>query len=228
MGQKGGPNIPIENSVFVVDSKNPRTTLSTLLALFSNALGSNTGVNLSGFGYTSAFTFSTSTTNFNFSDLSVLKFTNNLTISSWIYPVSYGGVSSGRIYDKFKTTIPQSGYAMWIDNNIGTNAIAFGTGWSVSTSVARVNNVITLNTWQHVSVTFSGSACTFYINGASVGTSTGIQAPTSGTNSAIIGNNTGNTNNFDGKIDNLRIYSRALKGSEISQIYNATKSRYGL
>lgn len=228
MGQKGGPNIPVDNSVFVIDSKNPRTTLSSLLALFSNALGSNTSVSLSGSGYTSAFTFSTSTTNFNFSDLSVLKFTNNLTISSWIYPNSFGGGSSGRIYDKFKTTLPQSGYAMWIDNNIGTNAIAFGTGYVVSTSVARVNNVIVLNTWQHVSVTFSGTACTFYLNGASVGTVTGITAPTSGTNAAIIGNNTGNTNYFDGKIDNLRIYSRALKDSEISQIYNATKSRYGL
>lgn len=228
MGQKGGPNIPVENSVFVIDSKNPRSNLSSLLALFSNALGSNTSVTLSGSGYTSAFTFSTSTTNFNFSDLSVLKFTNNLTISSWIYPNSFGGGSSGRIYDKFKTTLPQSGYAMWIDNNIGTNAIAFGTGYVVSTSVARVNNVITLYTWQHVSVTFSGTACTFYLNGASVGTVTGITAPTSGTNAAIIGNNTGNTNYFDGKIDNLRIYSRALKSSEISQIYNATKSRYGL
>lgn len=228
MGQKGGPNIPVENSVFVIDSKNPRSNLSSLLALFSNALGSNTSVTLSGSGYTSAFTFSTSTTNFNFSDLSVLKFTNNLTISSWIYPNSFGGGSSGRIYDKFKTTLPQSGYAMWIDNNIGTNAIAFGTGYVVSTSVARVNNVITLYTWQHVSVTFSGTACTFYLNGASVGTVTGITAPTSGTNAAIIGNNTGNTNYFDGKIDNLRIYSRALKDSEISQIYNATKSRYGL
>lgn len=228
MGQKGGPNIPVDNSVFVIDSKNPRTNLSSLLALFSNALGSNTSVTLSGSGYTSAFTFSTSTTNFNFSDLSVLKFTNNLTISSWIYPNSFGGGSSGRIYDKFKTTLPQSGYAMWIDNNIGTNAIAFGTGYVVSTSVARVNNVITLYTWQHVSVTFSGTACTFYLNGASVGTVTGITAPTSGTNAAIIGNNTGNTNYFDGKIDNLRIYSRALKSSEISQIYNATKSRYGL
>lgn len=228
MGQKGGPNIPVDNSVFVIDSKNPRTNLSSLLALFSDALGSNTSVTLSGSGYTSAFTFSTSTTNFNFSDLSVLKFTNNLTISSWIYPNSFGGGSSGRIYDKFKTTLPQSGYAMWIDNNIGTNAIAFGTGYVVSTSVARVNNVITLYTWQHVSVTFSGTACTFYLNGASVGTVTGITAPTSGTNAAIIGNNTGNTNYFDGKIDNLRIYSRALKSSEISQIYNATKSRYGL
>lgn len=228
MGQRGGPNIPIESSVFVVDSKNPRSNLSSLLSFFANAIGTVTGVTLSGTGNTATFTFSTSTDNFNFSDLSLLKFTNHLTISSWIYPNTYGGGSSGRIFDKFKTTVPQSGYAMWIDNNIGTNAIAFGTGYVVSTSVARVNNVITLSTWQHVSVTFSGSACTFYVNGASVGTVTGITAPTSGTNAAIIGNNTGNTNNFDGKIDNLRIFSRSLPSREILQIFNATKSRYGL
>lgn len=228
MGQRGGPNIPIDSSVFVIDSKNPRSSLSSLLSFFANVVGTVTGTTIAGTGYTNTFTFASATDNFNFSDLSSLKFTNNLTISSWIYPNTYGGGSSGRIFDKFKTTFPQSGYAMWIDNNLGTNAIAFGTGYAVSTSVARINNAITLGVWQHVSVTFSGSACTFYVNGSSVGTVTGITAPTSGTNAAIIGNNTGNTNNFDGKIDNLRIFSRALISSEILQFYNATKSRYGL
>ena len=228
MGQNGGPKIPIDGNVFTLDSKNPQTNISSLIALISNVTATVTGATISGTGYTNTFSFASATDNFNFSDLSFLKFTNNITISSWIYPNTFGGGNSGRIFDKFKTTVPQSGYALWVDNNIGTNAIAFGTGWAVSTSVARVNNVITLGTWQHVSVTFSGSACTFYVNGLSVGTVTSITAPTSGTNAAIVGNNSSNTNNFDGKIDNLRIFSRTLQSSEILQFYNATKSRYGL
>ncbi len=228
MGQRGGPDIPIDNNVFLIDSKNPRSSISSLISLISNATATVTGTTISGTGYTVAFTFSSSTNNINFSDLSFLKLTSQLSISSWIYPYSFGGVNSGRIYDKFKTTVPQSGYALWVDNNTGTNAIAFGTGWSVSTSVARINNAITLNTWQHVALTFSGTACTFYINGSSIGTSTGLVAPVSGTQNAIVGNNTGNTNYFDGKIDNLSIYSRSLTASEILKVYNATKSRYGL
>lgn len=228
MGQKGGPDIPFDNNVFLIDSKNPRSSISSLISLISDTLGTVTGTTISGTGYTSAFTFSSSTNNINFSDLSFLKLTSQLSISSWIYPYSFGGVSSGRIYDKFKTTVPQTGYALWVDNNTGVNSIAFGTGWSVSTSVARINNAITLNTWQHVCLTFSSTACTFYINGSSIGTSTGLVAPVSGTQNAIVGNNTGNTNYFDGKIDNLSIYSRSLTASEILKIYNASKSRYGL
>ncbi len=228
MGQKGGPDIPLENNLLILDSKNPRSSISRLVSVITNTLATVTGATIAGSGYTSSFTFSGSTNNINFSDLSFLKLTSQITISSWIYPVSFGGGSVGRIYDKWKTTVPQSGYAFFIDNSTGVSAIGFGTGWAISTSVARVNNAITLNTWQHVSVTFSGTACTFYKNGYSIGTVTGLVAAVSGTESALIGNNSGNTNNFDGKIDNLIIYSRGLTSTEISRIYTSTKSRYGL
>jgi hypothetical protein len=228
MGQKGGPNIPTENNVFSIDSKNPRSSISSLVSIITRALATVTGTTIAGSGFTSAFTFSASTNNINFSDLSLLKLTSQLTISSWIYPYSFGGGNTARIYDKWKTTFPQTGYAFFIDNNTGVSSIGFGTGYLVSTSVARVNNVITLNTWQHLSVTFSGTACTFYKNGTAVGTVTGLTAPVSGTENAIVGNNAGNTNNFDGKIDNLSIYSRSLRADEISKIYTSLKSRYGL
>lgn len=228
MGQKGGPNLPIQSCVFTIDSKNTQSSLSSLRSLFTNFLGSVTGTTISGNGFTASYTFAGTTHKIDFSDQSILKITSALSISSWIYPVSFGGANAGRIYDKWKTTVPQSGYGFFIDNAIGTNALAFGTGWVISTSVARVSNVITLNIWQHVSVTFAGGACTFYVNGVSVGTVTSITAPTSGTNSAIVGNSTGDANYFDGKIDNLRIYNRSLNGVEILQIYNATKTRYGL
>ncbi len=228
MGQRGGPNIPNENNVFSIDSKNPRSSISSLVSVISTALATVTGTTIAGSGFSSAFTFSASTNNINFSDLSLLKLTSQLTISSWIYPYSFGGGNAARIYDKWKTTFPQTGYAFFIDNNTGVNSIGFGTGYLISTSVARVNNVITLNTWQHMSVTFSGTACTFYKNGAVVGTVTGLTAPVSGTENAIVGNNAGNTNYFDGKIDNLSIYSRSLTANEISKIYTSLKTRYGL
>lgn len=228
MGQKGGPNIPVENNVFAIDSKNPRSKINSLVSIITNTLASVTGTTIAGSGYTSAYTFSASTNNINFSDLSILKLTNQITISSWIYPYSFGGGNAGRIYDKWKTTFPQNGYAFFIDNNTGVSAIGFGTGWAISTSVARVNGAINLNSWQLMSVTFSGTACTFYKNGVSIGTVTGLTAAVSGTNNAIVGNNTGDVNYFDGKIDNLSIYSRSLSAIEINRIYTSTKSRYGL
>jgi hypothetical protein len=228
MGQRGGPNVPLESNIFSIDSKNPRSSISSLISLITNTFATVSGTTISGSGFTSSFTFSSSTNNINFSDLSFLKLTSQLSISAWIFPFSFGGGSSGRIYDKWKTTFPQNGYAFFIDNNIGVSAIGFGTGYAVSTSVARVNNAIDLNSWQHMLVTFSGTACTFYKNGSSIGTVTGLTAPVTGTQNAIIGNNPGNTNYFDGKIDNLSIYSRSLSADEIRKIYTSLKSRYGL
>lgn len=228
MGQKGGPNIPLENSVFLIDSKNPRSKIDSLVSLISKVSGAVTGTTIAGSGFTVSFTFASSTNKIDFSDLSFLKLTSQLSVSAWIYPYSFGGGNSARIYDKWKTNLPQSGYALFIDNNTGVNAIGFGTGWTISTSVARVNNVITLNTWQHVAVTFSGTACTFYKDGQIVGTVTGLTAPVSGTQNAIVGNNSGNVNYFDGKIDNLSVYSKALTAKDVLQTYLSTKSRFGL
>jgi hypothetical protein len=228
MGQNGGPNIPLENNIFMIDSKNPRSNINSLISVISNVLSTVTGTTIAGSGYSSAYTFSASTNNINFADLSFLKLTNQITISSWIYTFSFGGGSAGRIYDKWRTTFPQTGYAFFIDNVVGVNSISFGTGFLISTTIARVNNAIDLNTWQHMAVAFSGTACTFYKNGYSIGTVTGLSAAVSGTENAVVGNNLSNVNYFDGKIDNLIIYSRALTASEISKIHTSTKSRYGL
>jgi hypothetical protein len=71
-----------------------------------------------------------------------------------------------------------------------------------------------------VAVTLSGSTCRLYLNGAQVGTSSAITLKPSS-----LGNTTLNylgrsqwaaDSYFNGALDDLRIYSRALTGSEIS------------
>jgi hypothetical protein len=66
------------------------------------------------------------------------------------------------------------------------------------------------------------------VNGSSIGSSGNITNPSSGSNSLIIGNNSSGTNNFDGKIDFVKIFDTALTSRDIYDIYNSTKSRYGL
>lgn len=229
MGQNYNPKpVKTENVKFMLDVRNTLSQLNYSDYL-NNFLGTATGATTSGLGTSLGLLFAGLTDKIDFSNLTSLNFTSTpISIVAWIYPISFGGGSSGRIVDKFKTTVPQTGYAMWIDNNIGTNAIAFGTGWTVSTSVGRINNVITLNSWQHVVVTYAGTSCTFYVNGASVGSSGSITNPSSGSNSLIVGNNSSGTNNFDGKIDFVKIYNTPLTDKDIKDIYNSTRSRYGL
>ena len=46
--------------------------------------------------------------------------------------------------------------------------------------------------------------------------------------SVCLGNNFAGQFNFDGTLGTIRVYDRALSAVEIAQIYNASKSRYGL
>ena len=229
MGQYYNPKpVKTENVKFSMDVRNTFSRFN-YTDLINNFIGTATGATSSGIGISLGVLFSALTDKIDFSNLTSLNFvTTPISIVAWIYPNSYGGGSSGRIVDKFKTTFPQTGYALWIDNSVGVNSLRFGTGFTVSTTIATMNNAITLNTWQHVAVTYAGTSCTFYVNGSSIGSSGNITNPSSGSNSLIIGNNSSGTNNFDGKIDFVKIFDTALTSRDIYDIYNSTKSRYGL
>jgi hypothetical protein len=229
MGQYYNPKpVKTENVKFLMDVRNSFSRFN-YADLINNFIGTATGATSSGIGISLGVLFSALTDKIDFSNLTSLNFvTTPISIVAWIYPISYGGGSQGRIVDKFKTTFPQTGYALWIDNTIGVSSLRFGTGFTVSTTIATINNSITLNTWQHVAVTYAGTSCTFYVNGSSIGSSGNITNPSSGSNSLIIGNNSSGTNNFDGKIDFVKIFDTALTSRDIYDIYNSTKSRYGL
>jgi hypothetical protein len=80
--------------------------------------------------------------------------------------------------------------------------------------------------WYHGVVVKSGTSISLYLNGSLEAISTSTVESTTGltmfgTNKSLAGNF------FDGKIDDVRIYSRALSENEISQLYSSSVySRY--
>lgn len=143
---------------------------------------------------------------------SSLNLTGSFTISTWIYPEGFGGGSLGRIVDKGGVT---EGYYISLDDSSNNVKYASQSGafWSSANSV-------TLNTWQLVSVVFDGTNVIIYVNGVSKGTDT-IGAPTSSpSNIFTIGNRSTSDRAFDGFIDEVRIYNRALTTAEITDLYN--------
>jgi hypothetical protein len=233
MGQRGGPNIPLEQLQFAFDPKNPKVSISSYLSIFGE-IASAIGTSLSGTGFTSGMLFSAVADKLNFTNLSTLNISGSLSIAAWIYPRSFGGGNAARIYDKFQYSPPYgtpAGTSFYIDNNVGTNAIGYNSGLIFGTTVRRIDNQVTLNTWQHFAISHNGSTATvtFYKNGASIGSSGSTLAPVAATGSSVcVGNNFAGQFNFDGTIGTVRVYNRAITATEIAQIYNSTKSRYGL
>jgi hypothetical protein len=108
-----------------------------------------------------------------------------------------------------------NGYIFSLNNNSITNGLLFYSG-GVN---ASTSNVITLNRWQHVASVFNGSTVTLYVNGIAVSTQA-QPALTASTASLGIGIRPADSlRGFDGIIDEVRIYNRALSDSEMKQLY---------
>src|SRR3989344_4573527 len=146
-----------------------------------------------------------------------------VTYSAWIYPKGYGSGSQGHIFNK--------GAANWNSSfyfNSGST-LRFFWEYSVASVNSITSNTIALNVWAHVAVTYDVNGdrkAHIYING--VETSYSTQTASSGTRvdnageSQIIGADDADATYsrfFNGLIDDVRVYNRALSGDEIKRLY---------
>jgi len=79
--------------------------------------------------------------------------------------------------------------------------------------------------YNHVALVYTSTSFDAFINGSLVSTVSGYNGAQTDAGTNAIGNfdfGGGFTNPFDGKIDDVRLYDRALSSSEISDIYNNT------
>jgi len=133
---------------------------------------------------------------------------------------------------------------------IGTSSPTGGDGIrlrrdSTATIEIKMNNSIILNssttlsiaTGYHFVLTRSGSAVTVYLNGRSDGTATYGTALNFGTCGDItiaadITNGVSCTdapvNEFDGQLDDMRVYSRALSSEEVAKLYQLVPERVNI
>jgi hypothetical protein len=91
---------------------------------------------------------------------------------------------------------------------------------STTTTIAGSGDLVT-GVWTHMALVYDGSAVTIYKDGEAVG-STVIQGPISSNPavSAWIGGNppSATSKPFDGVLDDVRVYERALSPAEIWQL----------
>ncbi len=114
-------------------------------------------------------------------------------------------------------------------NGAGADKIFFGyrmegQSWSTTLSVQLTN--LNLADWNHYAVTWDGTTVRFFWNGVEKGSGialTGILQPNDATTPLELGRDIhGGAEYFNGDLDELRIYHRALSSSEIQQLFNAT------
>jgi hypothetical protein len=158
-------------------------------------------------------------------DISTLDFpTNNFSVSVWVY---LNSVSASSGYDMILTTAKTNsgGYFYFTFSGNLLYYYDTGAGGAVQSSTTASNNQ-----WYHCVLTKSSTnGVKLYLNNVVVGSNSGFTSDnTSNTTSGGINTigwyNTGSstTVNFDGRMDQMRIFNKALSSSEVTTLYGET------
>lgn len=168
-----------------------------------------------------------------FSNSTALQFLNTspYTLEAWVYPTRNPGANNWTgIFDRESNPgSGRDGYNLWFYGSAGTstqfNAERFCSGVVTSISIA-LDQSVSVNNWSHLVVTYNGSTLSLYRNGILVSSAASSGNITNTTKSLTVGVRGGNY--FDGKISNVKIYSKSLTASEVLSNFNALRGRFGI
>ena len=151
---------------------------------------------------------------------------NYQTLSFFVYITSVGPNEAAFLWNVGAN--PTGMFLFWSPTAINMQIQTGGTYINYPVSVTNA-----LNTWMNITYIINnvGRTMTAYKNGALVGTSSQWSIFTPPNSVVELGSNraTGNTGDYiKGRVANVLVYNRALTATEISQNYEADKSKFGL
>ena len=141
-------------------------------------------------------------------DANALDLTTGMTLEAWVFPTAATGVRDILIKEGTGVDI----YNLYARNGAGQlEATVFAGGanrWATGA-------VLPLSTWTHVAATYNGTTIRLYVNGVQVGTTAFTGVIGTSTGALRIGGNSLWGEFFQGQIDEVRIYNRALTAAEL-------------
>jgi phosphodiesterase/alkaline phosphatase D-like protein len=204
------------------------TTLATnpnLVVAFGFVEGSGTVVNdISGHGnngtisnatwstsgkFGNALSFNGSTSIVTIADSASINLSTAMTLEAWVNPTAVSATWRDVIYkgnDNYyleATTPSGTGLPAAAGTFGGANVQAYGTA------------TLPLNTWSHLAETYDGTTLRLYVNGTQVGSRAQTGAITTSALPLTIGGDTLYGQNFQGLIDEVRVYSAVLTPAQI-------------
>ena len=155
-----------------------------------------------------ALVFNGTTAQVTIPDSSSLRLTTAMTLEPWVYP-----------------TATPTGWRAVIDKNVDgyylmassstNNRPAVGGTFAAGNQNTIGTAVLAVNTWTHLAATFDGATVRLYVNGVQVASKAQTTPLTPTTGTLQIGADSYAGENFAGRIDEVRVYNRALSQAEI-------------
>ncbi|MFO1460689.1 MAG: LamG-like jellyroll fold domain-containing protein [Verrucomicrobiota bacterium] len=130
------------------------------------------------------------------------------TVSAWIRPRSAGNT--------YPVIYSEGHWALSLGLQQGTGRLD---SWVNNNNQAVSDRAVTFGEWQHVALTSDGTSRVFYINGQPAGSGNAAAVVPNASGAAIggtISELTGTRNRFDGDIDDVALWNRALTPAELA------------
>ena len=144
---------------------------------------------------------------------SSLNLTTAVTMEAWVRPTTVTGWRTVMLKER-------SGYYGWaMYGNTDSNRPSANVYTSTDHDL-RGTAQLAANTWTHLAATYDGTVIALYVNGTQAATVLASGSIISATGSLRIGGNTIWGEYFNGLIDEVRVYNRALTAGEIQTDMN--------
>jgi hypothetical protein len=142
-------------------------------------------------------------------DAASLDLTNRATLEAWVFPTSLGGLWRTAL---LKEQPGQLVYALYANNDVSRPSGHLFSGADIFTNGTAA---LALNAWSHLAMTWDGTTQRLWLNGVQVGSrAVGGTLPNS-TGVLRFGGNNVWAEWFAGRLDEIRIYDRALTQTEL-------------
>jgi hypothetical protein len=138
-----------------------------------------------------------------------LNVTTGMTLEGWINPTA---TQSG-----WRTMMQRQPDSYFLNASTSAGPLRPGGGGTINGDVSMVTGPTAspVNSWTHLALTFEGTTLTLYVNGTAVATQPAIGTLQTNSNPLRIGGNVPYGEFFQGLIDEVRVYNRALSAAEI-------------
>jgi beta-lactam-binding protein with PASTA domain len=155
--------------------------------------------------------------------------TTGMTVSAWVNPTLMSGWETILMKERGIAGEGLLSYALYahdgaplaVGQPVPAGYVRVTPVLSTTDRAVRGTAALPLNTWTHLATTYDGANQRFYVNGVLVGTTAGTGSIVVSNGSIRIGGNASSTGEFfQGLIDEVRVYNRALSAAEITTDMN--------
>jgi hypothetical protein len=158
-----------------------------------------------------ALVFNGSSSKVTIPDSPSLRLTTAVTLEAWVYPATNSSAWRDVVYKG-----DDNYYLEGTSENGGTP----GAGGTFRSSPIYGTTALPVNTWSHIAMTYDKANVRLYVNGTQVASGPATANIATSSNPLQIGGDNIYGQYFNGRVDDVRVYNRALSAAEIQTDMN--------